>query len=127
MKTKQRESSENPGLPPPPAPTSRNANPWSISAQTGRSQAGPAAPRPLARHPKASHAPRAPHVPGMPRKADGPIQWIPVVILLFVMGAALATAVQLLSAGDVAGALGPLFAAGFAAMMALRWVRKRRQ
>ena len=33
MKTRQRDSSGTPGLPPAPAPPSRDANPWSMSGQ----------------------------------------------------------------------------------------------
>lgn len=138
MKTRRRSTGTSPGLPPPPAPTARDANPWSISSQeprhaaaretglspfskrsgdekSGRSVSLPS----TVATPKRS---REHLVPGSrPRRLPLFALVVPATIAL----AALLGAVRALESGDYRAAVGPLIAVGFAAFVLLRVLRRR--
>ena len=122
MKTPERDASKNAPLPPPPAPTARDANPWTVSSQAkvpGTRQLGS---KPDWLRPK---VPKVPPEARRPDRAGRPRSAVPLVVLLFMLGAALAAAAQALAKGDVPGAVGPLVIAGFAAVIMLRRARRR--
>lgn len=123
MKTPERDAAKHPPLPPPPAPTARDANPWTVSSQAK----SPGTPQPGVRPDWLR--PKAPKVPPEARRADRavrPQSAVPLVVLLFVLGAALAAAAQALAKGDLPGAVGPLAVAAFAVVIMLRRARRRR-
>jgi hypothetical protein len=129
MKTRSRDATTTPGLPPPPAPTSRDANPWSIGE-------GPAPDRtgipPSAR----ASAKASAEVPGRPRRfptkppgSIGPrrrVTAVPLVILGFIAMTAIGLVADALESGDLEGAIGPIFAVVFVAFMIFRLLRSRR-
>jgi len=138
MKTRRPNTGTTPGLPAPPAPTARDANPWSISSQEPRQ----AAPRERGQSP----------VPGSlgGQKSVSPASWprtgaepkrsreytvggprprrLPLFALLVpatIVLVALLGAVRALESGDYRAAVGPLLAVGFAAFMLVRVMRRR--
>lgn len=128
MKTRLRDASHSQGLPPPPAPPARDANPWTISAgESPRAAPGAGAPSgtPRGDGTGAAHRPRFParQVPHpKPRKPP----FVPLLIFAVVALVPFAAALRALGAGDVQEAIGPLIAVGFIAFMAWRSLRRRR-
>lgn len=120
MKTRNRDAGSTTGLPPPLAPPSRDANPWTMS--------GPDAPRvsvpPVG--PTASPLPK--RLPGGSPATTGSRR-MPVFALL-VLGviafAALGAAVHEIGSGNYADAVGPLFAVAFATFVFWKQARGRR-
>jgi hypothetical protein len=120
MKTRRRDTGTTTGLPPPPAPPSRDANPWTIP--------GPDAPRAPARPAGATASPSPKRFPGGPSARPGPRR-MPVFALL-VLGViafvALGGAVHEIGSGNYADAVGPLLAVAFAAFVVWKQARGRR-
>jgi hypothetical protein len=92
-------------VPPPPAPTSRDANPWEMSASRVAS--------------------RPPSIPPSSRQQVG-LRWLPFAIIGGVFIAVGGNALESLRRGDVIGALVPLVFVGFIAFGALRNLLRRR-
>lgn len=95
-------------LPPPPAPTSRDANPWAMPGG-----------KPRSRIPGLGIEP----VPPVARQGS-PLRWVPIVILGFVFLAVANTARDAYRNGDVVGALIPLLVVGVVASGFFRALRK---
>jgi len=115
-------------LPPPPAPTSRDANPWAMPG--ARPTAG--SPR-LRIDPVRVSLPKNPRVlrdlpvpgPGSPVERKGsPLRWVPIAILGLVFLAVANTARDAFRSGDVAGALIPLVVVAVVAAGFFRALRK---
>lgn len=120
MKTRNRDAGSTTGLPPPLAPPSRDANPWTMS--------GPDAPRvsvpPVG--PTASPLPK--RLPGGSSATTGSRR-TPLFSLLVLGGiafVALGGAVHEIESGNYADAVGPLLAVAFAAFVFWKQVRGRR-
>ena len=101
-KTRSPDAQSPPGLPPPPAPPSRDANPWPMSAPAGSGTHVP-------RHPRAAGWPPAPRTPTdsaarRPRR----LPWIPLLILFAILATGVQTAIRALWEGDVERAIGAL-------------------
>jgi hypothetical protein len=118
-------------LPPPPAPTSRDANPWTMPGD-----------RPQVRIPGLGIDPvrvSLPKSPGVLRDlpAPGPaspsapkaspLRWVPSVILGIVFLAVANTARDAYRSGDIVGALIPLFMVAVVASGFFRALRKDRR
>ena len=124
MKTRPTDAEPKSGLPPPLAPTARDANPWRMSAP-------PAVASKLAREPKLPH-----ELPRRRKRGASPdlsrvtpahlrrIPWIPLLILVFIAGTGVQLAIRALRAGDVEAAIGALVMVAFVAFMVLRRIRK---
>lgn len=107
-------------LPPPPAPPSRDANPWTMPS--GRApQRQPALRIDPARIPE--HLKQAPAEGPRPR---GRQTWLPFAIVGGVLLAVGGNAVESLRRGDYVGALVPLVFVGFIAVAVLRNVMRGR-
>ena len=125
MKTRRHDASGTPGLPPAPAPPSRDANPWPMSAQ---SEAPPKL------HPRVSEAVRKsqdPRAPEAPRPAGastagGKFAWLPYLILVFIAVTSLRVAIEAFESGNAEAAIGPLIAIVFAVFVVWRRMRRRR-
>jgi len=119
MKNRSSDAQPGQGLPPPPAPTSRGANPWSMSPGAGGQQ-------PEARHPRARGRLR----PGSPKPGAAGGQrrtpWIPLLILFAIAGTGVQMAIRALVEGDVETAIGALVIFAVVAVVALRRILKRR-
>jgi hypothetical protein len=124
MKTRTPAATGTPGLPPPPAPVSRDANPWPMATK-------PEAVKPRLAIPEA--APRERAEPGAVRRrhsragAEGAaarreprLRWLPAMILVAVAGTALRVGVEALEAGDVESAVGALVMGAMVAFVAWR-------
>jgi len=123
MRTRQRDSSGTPGLPPAPAPPSRDANPWSMSGQ------GDDAPK---LHPRVREAVRnagSKHAPPVVERSPSPgrqkLAWLPYLMLVFVLVTSLRVAIEAFDAGNVEAAIGPLLAILFAAFFVWRRMRRK--
>jgi len=123
MKTRQRDPSGTPGLPPAPAPPSRDANPWPMSGQ------GEDAPK---LHPRVREAvgnaggKRGPPVVERAPSVGGPkLVWLPYLMLVFVVATSLSVAIEAFDAGNVEAAIGPLIAILFAAFFVWRRMRRK--
>ena len=92
-------------VPPPPAPTSHDANPWQLP--TSRE------------HPRQSATPAPSHRPVR-------LRWVPFAIIGGVFIAIGRNALEALQHGDVVGALVPLVFVGFIAFGFLRNLRRKR-
>jgi hypothetical protein len=123
MKTKERDSSGTPGLPPAPAPPSRDANPWPMSGQGG------GAPKLHPRVREAVHKagdkgdPSA--VERQPSAGRQKLAWLPYLMLAFVVVTSLRVAIEAFDAGNVEAAIGPLIAILFVAFFAWRRMRRK--
>jgi len=128
MKTRDRDPKPAHGLPPPPAPPARDANPWTIS-HTGSpgSDALPGAARsvPGGSGPAAARRPRFP-VRQVPQPKPRKPSIVPLAIFAIAVLIPLGAAVRALGAGALAEAIGPLFALLFIAFIAIRILRRRR-
>ncbi len=140
MKTPTRDTSQHTALPPAPAPTAPDANPWTISSQSRAPGSKGEAARPAWLRPAVSGRnqeavapdwlrPKSPKVPPEARRPDrgsGPASVLPIVVTLFVFAAAFAGVAEALARGDVVGAIGPMLVGAFAVLIALRRARRRR-
>jgi len=124
MKTRQRDSSGTPGLPPAPAPPSRDANPWPMSGQ------GDDAPKlhPRVREAVSNAASKRdqPGVQQLPPTGGQRLSWLPYLMLVFVVATSLRVAIEAFEAGNLEAAVGPLVAILFVAFIAWRRMRRRR-
>ncbi len=138
MKTRSRDTGSVSGLPPPPAPTARDANPWTFSSEKTRPSAAPETGfQWRGRRPgvatSSSSAPISPAKPTSPRiaarKATGmgprrrPL--FSLVIPAAIALAAILGAVRALESGDYRAAVGPLIATAFVAFVLIRLMRRR--
>jgi hypothetical protein len=120
MKIRSSDQQPGQGLPPAPAPTARDANPWQMSAGAGGKQHEP-------RHPRAPGWPPRPRTPqqvAASRKQGMP--WIPLLILFFIAGTVMQFAVQALRHGDFEAAVAAILMLLLVAFVALRRIRKGR-
>jgi hypothetical protein len=123
MKTRSRDTTTTPGLPPPPAPTSRDANPWSMGEVHAPDRRG---------IPPAAQA-RAPARPGrFPIKPPDTVRprrraaAVPLVVLAFIAMIAIGLVTDALESGKLEEAIGPIVAVVFVAFMIVRQLRGRR-
>jgi hypothetical protein len=118
MKTRNRDANTTPGLPPPPAPTSRDANPWSMG---GTQVPDRKAPPPAAATPgRPTRFPTGPPSSVEPRRR--PV--VPLVILAFVAATALGLVADALKSGRLEDAIGPVVTVVFVAFMIWRAVTR---
>jgi len=119
MKTRSPETAQQSGLPPPPAPTARDANPWPMTAPPEAKQ----------------HAsqPRVPGRKGGSRSPDKTVahrerrsHWIPLAILVFVAGAGVQQAIKAIGEGDVETAIVALVFVAMAAFVLMRRVKRKK-
>lgn len=121
MKTRSRDATTTPGLPPPPAPTSRDANPWSMGETHAPERSG---------IPGSAKAPVRPH--RFPTRSPETIEprrrpaAVPLVILAFIAMTAIGLVADALESGKLAEAIGPILAVVFVAFMIFRQLRGRR-
>jgi len=118
MKTRSSNEQARHGLPPPPAPTARDANPWPMSSPPAGSKPGP-------RHPRAPVRPPAPRTPGQHVRSRS-LPWIPLLILFAVAGSAVQMAIRALQEGDAEAAIGALVIFAMVAVVAVRRILKRK-
>jgi hypothetical protein len=120
MKTRTSEQQPGHGLPPPPAPTARDANPWPMSSGAGAKRHEP-------RHPRAPGWPPQPRAsqPGTAGRRPA-TPWIPLLILFFVLGTGLQVAIRALAEGDVETAIGALVVCAAVAVVAVGRIFRRR-
>ena len=108
------------GLPPPPAPPARDANPWRMpQGDRGRQSESRQAPAPAG-----SPARRLPRPVPADRRRNR--RWAPLLILFFVAGTAVQLAVRALRDGDVEAAVVALVMLTMVAIVVVRRLRKRR-
>jgi hypothetical protein len=119
MKSRTSATTGTTELPPPPAPTSRDANPWPISTVPK----GVPAERPE----RAAPHPRRPR-----RDARGPAEprgerdrWLPATIMFFVAGAGLKLAIEALESGDLESAVGAFVFVAMAAFFLWRRMKRK--
>jgi hypothetical protein len=120
MKTKASDSSGTPGLPPAPAPPSRDVNPWPMSGQ--REAAPKVHPRARAAVTRRDHPVEKESMPSGGQK----LSWLPYLMLVFVVATSLRVAIEAFEGGNVEAAVGPLIAIAFVAFLAWRRIRRRR-
>ena len=123
MKTRERDSSGTPGLPPAPAPPSRDANPWPMSGQAGG--APKLRPRVHEAVRKAGESGKSPVVERVPSAGGQELSWLPYLMLVFVIATSLRVAIEAFGAGHVEAAIGPLLAILFAAFFVWRRLRRK--
>ena len=125
MKTRSRDTTATPGLPPPPAPTSRDANPWSMGAADAPARGG----IPPSAHAQAQDPARPRRFPIKPPDTTRPRRRsaaVPLVILAFIAMTAIGLVADALESGNLAEAIGPIIAVVFVAFMIVRQLRGRR-
>jgi hypothetical protein len=124
MKTRQRDSSGTPGLPPAPAPPSRDANPWPMSEQRAPApQVHPRARRAVENAASRHNQP----VVNESRPAGGrKLSWLPSLMLVFVAATSIRVAIEAFEAGTIEAAVGPLLAILFAAFFVWRRIKRKR-
>ena len=99
MKTRSGDEDDTHGLPPPPAPTAHDANPWEMSASPKASPKFPDLRPPVRKRGARPDLSRV--TPAHLRR----IPWIPLLILVFIAGTGVQLAIRALQAGDVDRAL----------------------
>lgn len=118
MKTRTREAGGPGALPPPPAPTARYANPWTLPS-------GDAPATRVHRHPRAPDRPK-----GMPEpratSQDPSLRrrWMPLAVFGFVAATGVQMALMAFARGDVEAAVGALLLLGMVLLVAVRQLRK---
>jgi hypothetical protein len=123
MKTRSRDTTTTPGLPPPPAPTARDANPWSMGEAHDRERGG-IPPRAQAQAPtRPGRFPIKPPDTTKPRRRGAAV---PLVILAFIAMTAIGLVADALESGKLEEAIGPIIAVVFVAFMIVRQLRRRR-
>jgi len=121
MKTRTREAGGPNALPPPPAPTARDANPWTLPA-------GDAPATRVPRHPRAPNWPE-----GTPEhrrvSPESPVRrpWVPLAVLGFVAATGVQMALLAFARGDVESAVGALLLLGMVLLVAVRLLRRARR
>ena len=120
MTTRPSDGQRGDGLPPPPAPTARDANPWPLSQGAGGR----------------AHEPRHPRAPGWPPRRGSPkpgpagskrrTPWIRMLYLFVIAGVAMQFAIRAMRHGDVGAAIDAIVLLLILAFAALRWNRKRK-
>lgn len=119
MKSRTSAATGTTRLPPPPAPPSRDANPWPISSEP---TAGP-----RARVETAAVLPRRPRRDA--KKAAEPRsereRWLPATMLFLVAGAGLKLALEALESGDLDSAVGAFVFVAMAAFMLWRRMKRK--
>jgi hypothetical protein len=121
MKTRSSDEQIRHGLPPPLAPTASDANPWQMSSPAGGSKPEP-------RHPRARGRPPTPGTPGKhDRRRSRSVPWIPLMILIAIVGTGVQTAIRALWEGEVETAIGALVILAVVAFVALRRILKNRE
>lgn len=121
MKTRTPDQQRGHGLPPPPAPTARDANPWPMSSAPTGTQPPPRQPRASGRRPQ----PQSPAGPAARRKRALP--WVPLLVLFFIIGTGVQMAIRALAEGDIETAAGALVILALVAIVALSRMVKRRR
>jgi len=114
MKTKFPGATDKPTLPPPPAPTARDANPWTISDVPGAGRASA---------PQAPTGRRRRFEPDRSRARPGherPARFMPFAVLIFIAGAGVNLALQALREGNVEAAIGALVVVGLVAFVLVK-------
>jgi hypothetical protein len=115
-------------LPPPPAPTSHDANPWTMPGGKPRSRIPGLGIEPvrvsLPKNPKVLRDLPGPGPVSPVARQGSPLRWVPIVILGFVFLAVANTAWDAYRNGDVVGALIPLVVVAFVASGFFRALRK---
>jgi len=107
MTTPDKPSSSRTPLPPAPAPTARDANPWPLSGErrpaVSRWPVRPPSP------PVAGARPEAPApVPEPASNLPSPLRIVPVIVVVGILAILLVTASEAARAGDLAGLVMPL-------------------
>lgn len=118
MKTRNRDANITPGMPPPPAPTSRDANPWSMGEPQAPDRKG---------QPPAAATPRRPtRFPTKPPSSVEPRRRpvVPLVILAFIAMTAIGLVADALKSGSFEDAIGPIVTVVFVAFMIWRAVTR---
>jgi len=132
MKTRSRDPDTTHGLPPPPAPTARDANPWTLGGgEKPRAAAPPGVPPAMPSGVPPASPPGKPQRPRFPaRRVEHPKPRRPPVVALLIFAVValvpLGAALRALGAGAAEEAIGSLIAVGFIAFMAWRALRSRR-
>lgn len=121
MRRKNRDVPTTPGLPPPPAPTSRNANPWSVGDTHAPDRTGipPSAKDPVRSHRFPTKSPETIE----PRRRPA---FVPLAILAFIAMTAIGLVADALESGSIEEAIGPILALVFVVFMIFRQLRGRR-
>jgi hypothetical protein len=118
MKTRSNEPPATHGLPPPPAPPARDANPWAMSSSAGGPPASPPASPPRRRaQPDLSRS-----VPSHRR----PLQAAPLLVLVFMASLGVRLAFDAWRDQDYAGMFAALAILSMVAFMIWRRSRPRR-
>jgi len=121
MKTRSSDEQIRHGLPPPPAPTASDANPWQMSSP-------PAGSKPESRHPRAPGWPPAPRTPeARAARRARRLPWIPLLILFSIAATGVQMAIRALWDGDVETAIGALVIFAVVAIVAVRRILKTRR
>jgi len=121
MKTRSSNEQARHGLPPPPAPTASDANPWQMSSPAAGSTRGP-------RHPRSPGWPPTPRTPGQPgRQRPRSRLWIPLLVLFAFLGSGVQTAIRALRQGEAESAIGALVVLAVVAVFAVRRMLTRRR
>ena len=119
MKTRPPDAAGKPALPPPPAPTSRDANPWSMSS-------GAIAPARTRPHPRAPERPQgATGAAGTGPRHASRTRWMPLAVLLFIAGLGVQMVLVGLERGEWEAAIGALVMLAMVALMVVRVFRRR--
>lgn len=122
--TRREPPEELPDLPPPPAPTSRDANPWAVASPEPRP--GPARPRRRTRLTPGPNPHPVPRTAERTARESRRKRWIPLAAFVTFVGIGLYAGFRALATGDAAGAIGPFLIAAFAFVVLGRWLRRRR-
>ena len=125
MKTRSRDTTTTPGLPPPLAPTSRDANPWSLGETPSPHRTG----IPPSAQAQAQTPARPPRFPIKPPDTIKPRRRgvaLPLVILSVIAMIAIGLVADALESGRLEEAIGPIVAVAFVAFMIVRQLRGRR-
>jgi hypothetical protein len=120
MKTRSSDEQVRQGLPPPPAPTASDANPWQMSPPAGGSKREP-------RHRAAPGWPPAPRTPGQRARRRSRSLWVPLLILFTIAGTGVQMVIRALAEGDFETAIGALVILAVVAVVALRRILKNRE
>lgn len=121
MKTRSPDEPPRQGLPPPPAPTARDANPWQMSSAPAGDM----------------HPPRQPRAPGRAGRpsppANGParrkrgVPWFMLLVLFAIIGTGVQMVIRALAEGDLETAMGALVVFAVVAVVTLGRIMSRRK
>jgi hypothetical protein len=127
MSGPETKSSSGSHLPPPPAPTARDANPWPMPGQrAARPISWPRGPKTAPTSVVAEPRAAEPGMPPIGRKAS-PLRWLPFAIIVGLLVAVGSSALQSFRQGDFIGALLPLVVVGIIASGWWRSLRRDRR